>query len=136
MAQAARARGATDCLFMNSDGRLTEASTSNVWIIKGDTVLTPALNAGLLAGVTRRLLFGMCEAQGIPCLEQDLYDADVRQADGIFLTSTLRDISPVDSLDGESRPRCELLDKLVVGFSQYCDHLTKTVYEPALRDVQ
>lgn len=132
----ARARGATDCLFMNNDGRLTEASTSNVWIIKGQTVMTPALSAGLLAGVTRRLLFNMCEEKGIDCVEMDLYEEDVRRADGIFLTSTLRDISPVDSLDGEPRPGCELLDKLVIAFGDYCDHLTKTVYEPSIRDAR
>lgn len=128
----ATARGATDCLFMNNDGRLTEASTSNAWIIKGDQIITPALSAGLLAGVTRRLLFAMCEEQGIPCLECDLYDNDLREADGIFLTSTLRDISPVDSLDEQPTTPCALLEDLVGRFRSYCDHLADEVYRPGI----
>jgi branched-chain amino acid aminotransferase len=128
----AKARGATDCLFMNSDGRLTEASTSNVWIIKGNAVITPALSAGLLAGVTRRLLFAMCAEQDILCVERDLFEEDIRQADGIFLTSTLRDIAPVDTLDGEATPHCALLDDLVQRFGAYCDKRAEEVYKPAL----
>lgn len=128
----ATARGATDCLFMNSDGKLTEASTSNVWIIKGDQVITPALSAGLLAGVTRRLLFAMCEEQGIPCVERDLYGDDVREADGMFLTSTFRDISPVGSLDERPTTQCALLDDLVQRFHKYCDRLAEEVYKPGL----
>lgn len=128
----ARSRGATDCLFMNNDGKLTEASTSNVWIIKGDQVITPSLSAGLLAGVTRRLLFAMCEEQGIPCVEDDLYESDVRQADGIFLTSTLRDISLVDSLDDQPIGQCALLDDLVGRFHDYCDRLAEEVYKPGI----
>lgn len=128
----ARARGATDCLFLNNDGKLTEASTSNAWIIKGNKVLTPALSAGLLAGVTRKLLFAMCEEQGIESLECDLYEDDVRGADGLFLTSTLRDISPVDMLDGQPAAQCSLLTDLVEKFHVYCDQLAEEVYKPGI----
>ena len=128
----ARARGATDCLFLNNDGKLTEASTSNAWIIKGNKVFTPGLSAGLLAGVTRKLLFAMCEEQGIECLECDLYEDDVRGADSLFLTSTLRDISPVDMLDGQSLAPCSLLTDLVDKFHRYCDRLAEEVYKPGI----
>ena len=128
----ARARGATDCLFMNQDGVLTEASTSNVWIVKDGEVVTPALSAGLLAGVTRRLLMAMCEEQGIRCVEKDLTRADVLGADGLFLTSTLRDISPVDAVDGETRPVCDTVTDLAARFLDYCDRIAVEVYKPAI----
>ncbi len=128
----ARSRGATDCLFMNNDGKLTEASTSNAWIIRDQQVVTPALSAGLLAGVTRRLLFEMCAEQGIDCVEGDLYVKDVQQADGIFLTSTLRDISPVEALDGEPTKQCALLGDLVQRFGKFCDRRAEEIYKPGI----
>ena len=72
----ARERGATDCLFLNQEGKVTEASTSNLYLVRGERLLTPALSAGLLAGVTRRLLQQMCHEAGIPHIEQDLTEAD------------------------------------------------------------
>ena len=128
----ARSRGASDCLFMNSDGKLTEASTSNVWIIDGNTIVPPALSAGLLAGVTRRILMAMCEQQGIRCVERDVQEADIRGADGIFLTSTLRDISPVDHLDGVPVKTCDMLGDLVDRFDNHCDELVEEVYRPGI----
>jgi branched-chain amino acid aminotransferase len=129
----ARNRGASECLFMNQDGKLTEASTSNAWIIQGDTVATPALSAGLLAGVTRRLLLAACREEGIPCVEKDLYEADVRQADGMFLTSTLRDISPVDQLDGKPMPQSPLIADLTARFATHCRRRALEVDGPAIQ---
>jgi branched-chain amino acid aminotransferase len=128
----ARNRGASECLFMNQDGKLTEASTSNVWIIQGDTVATPALGAGLLAGVTRRLLLATCQQEGIPCVEKDLYEADVRSADGMFLTSTLREIAPVDELDGTPMPASPLIADLKSRFSEHCRRHAVEIDRPAI----
>ncbi|MHC4079393.1 MAG: aminotransferase class IV [Planctomycetota bacterium] len=72
----ARERGATDCLFLNAEGRVTEASTSNFYLVKADKLFTPGLSAGLLAGITRGLLLQLCAEHDIPCLEQDLTEAD------------------------------------------------------------
>ena len=128
----AQAHGATDCLLMNQDGKLTEASTSNVWIVTGDRVATPALRAGLLAGVTRRLLLDMCAEQGIDCVEKDLFEEDIRQADGMFLTSTMRDIWPVDYVGGEPLRGCALLDDILARFREFCDRRTREVYRPGI----
>ncbi len=128
----AQAHGATDCLLMNQDGQLTEASTSNVWIVTGDCVATPALPAGLLAGVTRRLLLDMCAEQGINCVEKDLFKEDIRRADGMFLTSTMRDVWPVNYVDGEALPGCPLLDDVLARFTQFCDRRTQEVYRPGI----
>ncbi len=128
----ARRRGASECLFMNSDGKLTEASTSNVWIVQGDTIVTPELGAGLLAGVTRRLLLAYCRSEGIGSVEKDLVEADVRSADGMFLTSTLRDILLVTELDGQPMAVSPLLEDLIRGFRTHCDRRSVEVDRPAI----
>lgn len=96
----ARARGATDCLFLNVAGHVTEASTANVFVVQGGVVRTPPLTAGILAGVTRGLLLAHCRQCGIPVEECDLTLAQVRAADELFLSSSLRDVLPVTHLDG------------------------------------
>lgn len=134
----AKQLGATDCLMVNTAGFVTEASTSNVFVWRGDRLLTPPLTAGILAGVTRALLLEFCRGQGIAVLEQDLTPADVRTADELFLTSTLKDIGPVTHLDGRAilggapGPRTT---RLSAAFSAHLDALVTTRYEPALRQL-
>ncbi len=131
----AHQRGATDCLFLNERGQVTEASTSNVYLVKDQTLLTPSLSAGLLAGVTRRLLGQMCAEAQIRCLEQDLTEADVRGADEVFLSSSLRDITPVTLIDGEPvrdgsvGPMCTRVSEL---YAQFCERRLREVYRPQL----
>lgn len=96
----AKDRGATDALFFNAEGFATEATTSNFFAVREGVIHTPPLDAGILAGVTRDLLFPTCAAVGIPLRERNLDEAAVRTADELFLTSTLRDVLPVTKLDG------------------------------------
>jgi branched-chain amino acid aminotransferase len=96
----ARSLGATDCLFANAAGFVTEASTSNVFVWSGGRLATPPLTAGILAGVTRGHLIAFCRQRGMQVDERDLLPDEVRAADDVFLTSTLRDLSPVTHLDG------------------------------------
>jgi branched-chain amino acid aminotransferase len=96
----AQARGATDCVFLNGQGEVTEASTSNLFARHGRRVRTPPLDAGILAGVTRALLIGFLAASGDPVEQSPLNADDLRSADELFLTSTLRDLAPVTHIDG------------------------------------
>lgn len=100
----AKDRGATDCLMCNTDGFVTEASTSNVWARIDGVWCTPPLTAGILAGVTRALLLEFLPRCGERVAERDLRPADLRRADEMFLSSTLRDISPVTHLDDRQLP--------------------------------
>ncbi len=143
----ARERGATECLFLNEKGLVTEASTSNVYLVKDKRVLTPRLQAGLLAGITRSLLLQLCAEAGIPHLEQDLTEADVRGADELFLSSSVRDIMPVTTIDGEPvgtgpargpaggptrgevGPMCT---RLMALYQEFCQRRLRELYRPEL----
>ncbi|MBL8729034.1 MAG: aminotransferase class IV [Planctomycetes bacterium] len=98
----AKDRGATDCLMCNTDGFVTEASTSNVFARLDGVWCTPPLTAGILAGVTRSLLLAFLPDCGERVEERDLRPGELRHADEIFLSSTLRDIAPVTHLDGRA----------------------------------
>ena len=67
-----------------------ECTQSNFFIVKNGAALTPPIDGGLLAGITREFLFEVGAEAGIPVREQVLRDADLFGADESFLTSTTR----------------------------------------------
>lgn len=98
----ARARdlGASEALFADTRGRLSEGTGSNVFVVMDGQVLTPSLDAGCLAGVTRALVLEWTEA-----VEADLELDVLERADEIFLTSSTRDVQAVDAVLFDDRRR-------------------------------
>ncbi len=94
--------GGTDCVFLNAHGHVTEASTSNLFVLRAGRAATPPLQSGILAGITRAQVIAFLRARGIEVDEVDLTLDDLRHADELFLTSTLRDLAPVTHFDGRS----------------------------------
>jgi branched-chain amino acid aminotransferase len=101
----ARRAGATDCLFVNEEGHITEASTANAWFVFGDEVVTPPVADGLLPGVTRALLLEALRDAGIPHAERSVTPEAARTANEAFLTGTMRDVAPVLAIDDHSLDR-------------------------------
>jgi branched-chain amino acid aminotransferase len=97
--EAGRAR-ADDAIFLTTDGRITEATTSNVLLIRGDVCATPRLGTAILAGTTRAWLVGHGDAVGLRMVEQDLRLDDLFEAEEAALCSSISGIVPVVSLDG------------------------------------
>lgn len=132
----AKQAGATDCVFLNAEGHVTEASTSNVFVLVGGAWCTPPLRAGILAGVTRALLLAFLRARGEEVVERDLSRHDLETADAVFTTSTLRDAAIVSQLDGRALPANAATRKVeVVGgeFTAWCDARAREVDEPTAR---
>lgn len=93
--------GCDDALLLNPAGRLAEATTSNVFLVRRGRLSTPALESGILAGITRDLLLRELPALGLKAAEGDLGTEDLEAAEEVFLTSTVRGVAPVTSIDGE-----------------------------------
>jgi branched-chain amino acid aminotransferase len=92
----ARAAGAGEALFADTQGRLSEGTGTNVFVVVDGQLFTPSLDAGCLAGITRALVI---EAVGT-VVEADLAYEVLGEADEVFLTSTLRDVQAVIEIDG------------------------------------
>jgi len=95
----ARKSGFGETLFFNTEDKLCEAATSNVFIVRGKRVLTPSLESGCLPGVARSVMIDLAREQGFECLETTLERMDLENADEIFLTSAIRGPVPVSRLD-------------------------------------
>lgn len=99
----AKAAGATEALFADTQGRLSEGTGTNVFVVVDGRISTPALTAGCLAGVTRGLVLDWLNVDhaAAPPAEADLpFLPALQGADEIFLTSTLRDVQAVVEIDG------------------------------------
>jgi branched-chain amino acid aminotransferase len=97
--QEAFRRGAVEGVMRNYRGELAECTQSNLFIVKDGAAMTPPVDAGLLAGITREFLFEVGEATGIPVREAVLRDADLLGADEAFFTSTTRELVPIVKVD-------------------------------------
>jgi 4-amino-4-deoxychorismate lyase len=96
----ARRRGADDAVFLANGGFVLEAPISNVWWRRGQVLRTPAVDAGVLAGVTRATLLELAPAAGYEVEEGTFPVDDLRAADEAFTSSSIREILPAVELDG------------------------------------
>ncbi len=96
----AYAKGAFEAILLNTRGEVAEGAGSNVFIVKGGRLLTPPLSCGLLAGITRELVLEIALAIGVPFEESVLSADDLKGADELFITSTLKELAPMVTLDG------------------------------------
>ncbi len=98
------ARGANEAIFPNTQGNLCEATGSNVFLVLDGACLTPPLAAGCLNGVTRQLLLEIAPSTGVEIEERDVLVDALRRADEAFVTSTVRELQPIASVDGAALP--------------------------------
>jgi len=92
--------GADDAIFLTTDGRLTEATTSNILLIRGGVCATPRLGTGLLAGTARAWLVEHGGSAGLRTVEQDLRLEDAFEADEAAICSSIAGVVPVVAVDG------------------------------------
>lgn len=85
---------------MFRDGFLSEASSSNVWLVKNGAVVGPPRDHLLLEGIRFGLIEEMCQAQGIPFELRRITRAEVVDADELMLSSASKEVLPVTTLDG------------------------------------
>jgi branched-chain amino acid aminotransferase len=93
--QEARIKGADEALFLNEKGFLTEASGSNIFLVKDGILITPRFETGILPGVTRVAVFEVANLSGIKVKEKNVRLDELLQADEAFITNSLIEIVPV-----------------------------------------
>jgi len=102
------AAGTFDSLLLNWKDELTECTISNLFFIADGTVHTPALDCGILDGITRSIVMTLAEEEGLPVQEGAYHLTHLRQAEECFLTNTSMEVMPVSRVDtfqiGDGRP--------------------------------
>jgi branched-chain amino acid aminotransferase len=98
-------RNAADALFVNERGQVLEATRSNFFIFRGDTLITP--RKGILIGVTRNAVLELARAR-FAVDERPILLEELALADEAFITSSSQEITPVVQIDdlviGDGKP--------------------------------
>jgi branched-chain amino acid aminotransferase len=121
-------RGAHEAIFPNTQGNLCEATGSNVFLVLDGECCTPPLAAGCLNGVTRQLILVVGDELGIPITERDVPVGALARAEEAFVSSTVREVQPIATVDGVALPQCPgpISRRLAEGFTA----LTKRDLDP------
>ena len=100
--------GCMECIMLNPQGFVAEASGDNIFIVRGDTLLTPPSWCGALEGITRQTVMELAPEQGWQARAEVLTRYDLYTADEVFLTGTAAEIIAVVKADrrtiGNGRP--------------------------------
>jgi D-alanine transaminase len=91
--------GAAETILFR-DGKLTEASASNVFIVKRGTIFSPPKSSLILPGITYDVVTELARANGMPIEFREIPEAEARAADEIWVTSSSKEVLAIVSLDG------------------------------------
>jgi branched-chain amino acid aminotransferase len=98
----ARDEGADEVIFLDTEGHVSEASASNIFIVSGAALVTPPLSCGVLPGITREAIIELAATLGVQMMERPVSPSELSGADEAFLTSSLRGIAPLVRVDGRA----------------------------------
>jgi D-alanine transaminase len=99
--QAAREQGAREAWFVDEQGRVTEGSSSNAWIVTRDgRIVTRQADHGILKGITRTVVMDVIAAQGLKLEERPFTVQEAHEAREAFITSASQIVLPVVRIDG------------------------------------
>jgi D-alanine transaminase len=83
------------------DGNVTEASASNVYVVKNGVIATPPKDNLILPGITYDLVLELARAAGVPVEVRPVSAAELAAADEVWLSSSTREVQPVTLIDGK-----------------------------------
>jgi branched-chain amino acid aminotransferase len=104
--QQARAAGMDDAVMLDGLGAVAECSSTNVFAVLGETLVTPTTRAAL-PGITRRTVLELARELGVEPVERDIFPSELHIADALFVTGSGAGIVPVGSIDGHQIPTAD-----------------------------
>jgi len=97
----AKRLGFDEAILTNTKGFITEATTSNIFIVKNNALITPSAESGILPGVTRGVIMEIAKRLKISVKEKFVTRREMLAADEIFLTNSLAEVLPVTKVDSK-----------------------------------
>ena len=100
--------GFDEAILMNSQGKVSEATGMNIFIVRNGQLITPGFEQDILEGITRNSIITLAKDLGIPVVERPIDNSELFIADEIFLSGTAAKITPVKRIEnyqyGGDRP--------------------------------
>ena len=96
----AKESGFNEGIIVNTEGFIAEGTVSNIFMVKGGSLSTPAKEMGLLPGITRQAVLEIAESGHVQAEERRITLNELLEADEVFLTNSLVEIMPLVEVDG------------------------------------
>ena len=97
----ANVAGVDSAIMLDVNGFVSETNDTNLFIVKGGAVLTPHADS-CLPGLTRKMILAICDEQGIKAAERNLSLTEIYNADEVFTSGTMGELTPILEADGRS----------------------------------
>jgi branched-chain amino acid aminotransferase len=95
----ARANGYVEGIALDTNGYVSEGSGENIFVVSGDTVITPPVSNSALPGITRHSIMTICKDLGVPVVEQIIPREMLYIANEVFFCGTAVEVTPIRSID-------------------------------------
>ncbi len=121
--ETARQQGFDEVILLNERGEVAECTSANIFAVRNGVTYTPPLASGPLPGITRLV---MLDELIEPVEEKVLYAHDLDEADEVFITSTIRELMPVERIADRRLPAAErgewpVMEKLRASLRRYIE---------------
>jgi branched-chain amino acid aminotransferase len=93
------AAGYDEAIMLDPQGYVSEASGENIFVVRDGAVVTPALGASILGGITRDTVLAILREMNVPVVERPMARDELYIADEIFMCGTAAEVTPVRELD-------------------------------------
>lgn len=97
--------GFDESILMNTQGKVSEASGMNIFVVRNGTLITPGFEQDILEGITRDSILTIARDLGIPVHERPVDRSELLIADEVFLCGTAAKIAPVKRIEGYELPK-------------------------------
>lgn len=97
--QEAKRNGYDEAILLDKLGNVSEAPGENIFIVKGDEIITPPLSSSALAGITRDSIFELAKDRGYKVVIREITRSELYIADEVFLSGTAAEIIPIIRID-------------------------------------
>ncbi|MBE9030007.1 branched-chain amino acid transaminase [filamentous cyanobacterium LEGE 11480] len=94
--------GFDEAIMLNSQGKVSEASAMNIFIVRNGQLITPSIDQDILEGITRDSVMTLARGEGIPVIEQPVDKSELVIADEVFLCGTAAQITPVLRIENQT----------------------------------
>jgi branched-chain amino acid aminotransferase len=91
--------GFDEAILMNSQGKVSEASGMNIFVVRDGTIVTPGFEQDILEGITRDSILTIAKDMGIPVMERPIDKTELLIADEVFLSGTAAKVTPVKQIE-------------------------------------
>jgi branched-chain amino acid aminotransferase len=117
--------GFDEAIMLNAQGKISEGSGMNVFLVRNGQLITPSFDQDILEGITRDSILTLAKDLGIPTIERPVDRSELLIADEVFLCGTAARISPVQRIESyqlpTKRPITETLRTKLIGITEKRD---------------